>query len=541
LIIEGKSKVFTVKPGRTNYTYNDFSGAEVKYNNGKYKEIILRTGNAPEGSYTICVTAFEESGEIAGMENCITQTVQQMGSITLILPENGAELDPDTLPGLVFSWTPLPKGGPYSLRIVELKGDQSPDVAIKENRPILDVDGIKTTTYHVAPSQVKVIVMGMKYAWQVTSGDVVSEVSFFAKEDRIWDMDDDIQNENGWLELADTIYYKPRPGHRHWWSGRRWDTLIVNSPSDESVEEHKPRPGHKHWWSGKRWDTLIVHTENVDENPEAMSSGWAWDSLMITSPVDTENSTSENVFFTFTRNGSTGLHQKSMSKYFILLENSQLQGDAQNTTEVLNKEFLVLQSKSNTELEYAYLMFDSSRGLVHKYKWSNNDPRNPNSMFIQSDLDNLDFSKITLQAIDGEEMGLKFVHAYADSTHSVSSWILPVKSTLNDEKQLEEQLKVHRRVWSWIHSRDKTECDRVPKNRKIRLIDNSTSNRESIVTYELKDNGTYGFKIFNNMISQEELDAIHYTEIILLDLDKGIMRKHCYLYTKCDGPTKPKK
>ncbi len=69
LIIEGKSKVFTIKPGRTNYTYNDFSGAEVKYNNGKYKEIILRTGNAPEGSYTICVTAFEESGEIAGMEN----------------------------------------------------------------------------------------------------------------------------------------------------------------------------------------------------------------------------------------------------------------------------------------------------------------------------------------------------------------------------------------------------------------------------------------------------------------------------------------
>ncbi|MBE2218902.1 MAG: hypothetical protein IAE90_11890, partial [Ignavibacteria bacterium] len=77
LIIEGKSKVFTVKPGRTNYTYNDFSGADVKYNNGKYKEIILRTGNAPEGSYTICVTAFEESGEIAGMENCIMQTVQQ--------------------------------------------------------------------------------------------------------------------------------------------------------------------------------------------------------------------------------------------------------------------------------------------------------------------------------------------------------------------------------------------------------------------------------------------------------------------------------
>lgn len=175
LIIEGKSKVFTVKPGRSNHKYNDFTGAEIKYNNGKYKEIILRTGNAPEGSYTLCVTAFEESGEMAGIENCIMQNVEQMGTITLISPEDNIELDPDTIGSIMFSWTPLPKGGPYSLRIVELKGDQSPEVAMKQNRTILEVNDIKTTSHHVAPSQTKVIVMGMKYAWQVSSGDVVSE------------------------------------------------------------------------------------------------------------------------------------------------------------------------------------------------------------------------------------------------------------------------------------------------------------------------------------------------------------------------------
>ena len=180
LIIEGKSKVFTVKPGRTNYTYNDFSGAEVKYNNGKYKEVILRTGNAPEGSYTICVTAFEESGEIAGMENCITQTVQQLGSITLISPENGAELDPDTLPGLVFSWTPLPNGGPYSLRIVELKGDQSPEVAFRTNPPIFEKE-YKSTTTQGDPIHGVDVKLGMKFAWQVSCGDVVSEVFAFGK------------------------------------------------------------------------------------------------------------------------------------------------------------------------------------------------------------------------------------------------------------------------------------------------------------------------------------------------------------------------
>lgn len=185
LIIEGKSKVFTIKPGRTSYKYNDFSGAEVKYNNGKYKEIILRTGNAPEGSYTMCITANDESGNEVGRENCIMQNVQQLGSITLISPEDNIEIDPDTLPGLMFSWTPLPKGGPYSLRIVELKGDQSPDVAIKENRPILDKTGITTTSLQYPLSEKK-LESDKKYAWQVSSGDVVSEVGkFTGKQD--WD------------------------------------------------------------------------------------------------------------------------------------------------------------------------------------------------------------------------------------------------------------------------------------------------------------------------------------------------------------------
>ncbi len=179
LIIEGKSKVFTIKPGKTSYKYNDFSNAEVKYNNGRYKEIILRTGNAPEGSYTICVTAYNESGEVMGQENCITQNVQQTGSLSLISPSDGEEIDPDTLPGLMFMWTPSPKGGPYHLKIVELKGDQSPDVAIKESRPILDKEGITMTTFQYSSSGIK-FEAGKKYAWMVKSGDTQSEVWSFS-------------------------------------------------------------------------------------------------------------------------------------------------------------------------------------------------------------------------------------------------------------------------------------------------------------------------------------------------------------------------
>jgi len=59
-----------------------------------------------------------------------------------------------------------------------LKGDQSPDVAIKENRPILDKEGIKVTTYQYGLTDPK-LVAGKKYAWQVTSGEVESEVYYY--------------------------------------------------------------------------------------------------------------------------------------------------------------------------------------------------------------------------------------------------------------------------------------------------------------------------------------------------------------------------
>ncbi|MBZ0202733.1 MAG: hypothetical protein K8I03_06930 [Ignavibacteria bacterium] len=181
LIVEGKSKVFTVKPGKSNYKYNDFSNAEVKYNNSKYKEIMLRTGNAPEGTYTICVTAYEETGDIAGQENCIINPVKIMGSITLITPEDGAELDPNQ--PIIFSWTPLPGAKDYTLRIVEIKGDQSPEVAMKTNKPVWEKSGITGTSIQV-PSAFPWVDYGgdVDYmTWQVSSGDVQSEVWRFVK------------------------------------------------------------------------------------------------------------------------------------------------------------------------------------------------------------------------------------------------------------------------------------------------------------------------------------------------------------------------
>lgn len=177
LIIEGTSKVFTVKPGKTNYKYSDFSNAEVKYNNGKYKEVILRTGNAPEGNYTICVTAFSESGEVLGQENCIEQTVKQQGNISLISPSDGEEVDASK--PVIFSWTPLPKGGPSSLIIVEIKGEQSLDIAMKSSADAVVAESNIISNYQLSPSELKKLETGKKYAWQISNGDMKSEIYTF--------------------------------------------------------------------------------------------------------------------------------------------------------------------------------------------------------------------------------------------------------------------------------------------------------------------------------------------------------------------------
>ncbi len=178
LIVSGKSKVITVSPGKKTYDYNDFKNGEVNWKDKSVQEILLRTGNVAEGEYTICVTAFYENNEVADQESCIEQSIKQTGSITLISPEDGAEINPEQ--PVVFTWTPLPNAKEYTLKIVELKGDQSPDVAIKQNRPIFEKENIKSTTFQGGPINGVDVKLGMKYAWMVSSGDANSDVWTFS-------------------------------------------------------------------------------------------------------------------------------------------------------------------------------------------------------------------------------------------------------------------------------------------------------------------------------------------------------------------------
>jgi|WetSurMetagenome_2_1015567.scaffolds.fasta_scaffold13579_3 hypothetical protein len=75
-IVEGKTNVFILPADSKDYSYPDFrDNGNVIWKKSDYEEAITKTGNAPAGTYTICITAKSESGEIVGMEKCIPQVI----------------------------------------------------------------------------------------------------------------------------------------------------------------------------------------------------------------------------------------------------------------------------------------------------------------------------------------------------------------------------------------------------------------------------------------------------------------------------------
>lgn len=168
-IVEGESKIFTLPTGENRYGYNDFKNGTVNWINKDLQEILLRTGNAPEGNYTICVTAFNEDNEIIGKENCIEHTVDLLSSqeIMLVSPDDGENID--IKENLTFTWMPInpaSKDG-YKLKLVEIIGNQSIDEAINKNNALFSEKGIKTTTL-LYPISAKKLELGKKYGWQVS-------------------------------------------------------------------------------------------------------------------------------------------------------------------------------------------------------------------------------------------------------------------------------------------------------------------------------------------------------------------------------------
>jgi hypothetical protein len=179
IVVDGTSKPFSLPPGTKRITYDDVKSGSVNFKSGKWREAFTRTGNAPSGDYTICIYVKSEEGEELGSD-CIEQKVEITGAPQLVFPADGDEILPGTLP--TFTWLPpmpTPQGAEYTLKIVEIIGNQSPEAAMNMNKAFFERKGIKTTMFQY-PGSEKKFEEGRKYAWVISTGELKSEIFSFS-------------------------------------------------------------------------------------------------------------------------------------------------------------------------------------------------------------------------------------------------------------------------------------------------------------------------------------------------------------------------
>ncbi len=168
LIATGQTMTFEVKKGTTNFKVSDLPKVpDVNYvsKDPKYKTSFMNTGGAPPGDYKICVELRYTNNSVAG-EDCIEQKVIGGDAPQLISPRDEEEINNDNP---IFTWMHMKAPGSdqtYTLRIVELKGDESPENAMLKNKAFFEKEGI-TQQMLQYPSSAPKFEEGKKYAWQI--------------------------------------------------------------------------------------------------------------------------------------------------------------------------------------------------------------------------------------------------------------------------------------------------------------------------------------------------------------------------------------
>jgi hypothetical protein len=167
LIVEAKSSSFQLKANeRKSFTPNNIGSAEVTWKNNQYKEIIIRTGTAPSGNYTICVFAKLESTGAELGSDCKEQKVEKFAEIALVSPDDGAVVSENNPK---FLWLPLTGGTKtitYSLKIAEIPKGQSPEEAISKKISFFEKKDIESSML-IYPVSGKNFDSDKDYAWQV--------------------------------------------------------------------------------------------------------------------------------------------------------------------------------------------------------------------------------------------------------------------------------------------------------------------------------------------------------------------------------------
>ena len=171
ILMEATTSVFLLPPGLLILSSAELSPINSEFYNNDFKDAVERMGDFPDGNYTVTIYVYEEGGGLIGQSG-FEQNVEHHSPPVLTYPfDEAAILEP--LP--VFSWFPsLPQMTcEYTLRIVEMIEDQSPESAVSANPGWLVAENLIMEEFPY-PIYADAFRSGHDYAWMVEAfyGDV---------------------------------------------------------------------------------------------------------------------------------------------------------------------------------------------------------------------------------------------------------------------------------------------------------------------------------------------------------------------------------
>lgn len=182
-IVDATSARFQLPPGVKMVNGAEIQPIDANYFNQRYKDVFLRTGQAPTGNYTVCVTVRNAANDADLGTDCYDQRVEVTTPPILVMPTDESTVE-ERFPA--FTWlppTPLARGSRpvYQLRIVEVLGRQTPYDAITSNPAWFERSSIPNTVFPY-PIASRPFGAGRRYAWQV----MASDAGFPLGESEIW-------------------------------------------------------------------------------------------------------------------------------------------------------------------------------------------------------------------------------------------------------------------------------------------------------------------------------------------------------------------
>lgn len=182
-IVDATSAQFRLPPGTKIVNGVEIQPIDANYYNQRYKDVFLRTGQAPTGDYRVCVTVRNASNDADMGTDCYDQRIEVSTPPILVMPSDESIVE-EKLP--TFTWlppTPIARGSrpTYRLRIVEILGRQTPYDAMASNPAWFERSTVPNTVFPY-PIASRPLRTGGRYAWQVTAADG----TFPLGESEIW-------------------------------------------------------------------------------------------------------------------------------------------------------------------------------------------------------------------------------------------------------------------------------------------------------------------------------------------------------------------